>query len=138
MFRIIHSMRLTLEMRVRLDPAPPQRKSHNSQQTRRDEREPLFRVFTGVVNPSRSPTSCFHVSPSTAIAKLHPQIICGRHLLLRHRRSLPRPPALLPTSQVYFGLFLLCLFLDRLFPLPTQLPLVRNKSMGNLLNPSLS
>lgn len=47
------------------------------------------------------------------------------------------PPALLPTSRVYFGLFLLCLFLDRLFPLPAQLPLVRNKSMGNLLNPSL-
>lgn len=47
------------------------------------------------------------------------------------------PTALLPTSRVYFGLFLLCLFLDRLFLLPARLPLVRNKSMGNLLNPSL-
>lgn len=121
-----------------LNPAPPRRNPHSSRKTSRNERELPVPVFGGVVTPSRSPTSCFHVSPSATIAKLHPQIFCGRHLLLPLPAAPPPPPILLPTSRVYFGLFLLCLFLDRLFPLPTQLPLVRNKSMGNLLNPSLS
>lgn len=75
-----------------LNPAPPRRNPHSSRKASRNERELPVPVFSGVVTPSRSPTSCFHVSPSATIAKLHPQIFCGRHLLLPLPAAPPPPP----------------------------------------------